>query len=118
MGDVQGLADLALNKWTLLTAGGIFLLLRVLKDTPIAKLGIYRRLLPVLPEMFGVAAAFGGGIPSVDGQPVVIRIAAGLWCGYVAQRGHKLLGQAILGDDPKLEAKKAKRLRQQAETEK
>lgn len=117
MGDVQGLVDLALNKWTLLTAGGVYLLLRVFHSTPLARWGPYRRALPVLPEALGVAAAFAGGIPAVEGQPVAIRIAAGLWCGYVAQRGHKLLGQTLLGDDPKLESKKARQVRAQAAKE-
>ena len=114
---VQGLIELATNKWTLLSAGGVYLLLRVVGQTPLAKTGIYRRALPVLPEILGVAAAFLGGIPVVADQPVAIKIAAGLWCGYVAQRGHKLLGQTLLGDDRKLEAGKVRQMRERWERE-
>ena len=108
---VQGLIDLATDKYTLLTAGGVYLFLRVLVQTPVAKWGVYRRILPILPEILGVAAAFAGGIPVVESQPLAIKVAAVLWCGYVAQRGHKLLGQTLLGDDRLLEAKKAKQIK-------
>jgi hypothetical protein len=97
---VQALLDLALDRYTLLVAGGIFFFLRVLRQTPIAKWSIYWRALPVLPETIGCLAAVLGGIPAVAGQPILIKIAAGLWCGYLSQRTHKVLGQTVLGDDP------------------
>lgn len=97
--DIQGLIDLALNKWTLMTAGGVFFLIRVLTQTPLSKLNFFRRILPILPEILGVAATIAGGNPAVAEQPIVLKIAAGMWCGYLAQRFHKVLGQTILGDD-------------------
>lgn len=106
---LMGLIDLAFDRWTLLIAGGIYLFLRTLNGfEPISKLGVYRRILPLLPESLGVAAAFLGGIPFVEGKPAVIKIAAGLWCAYLAQRFRKLLGQTVLGDDAKLEAARKK----------
>lgn len=107
--DLQGLIDLALNKWTLMTAGGVFFLIRVLSQL-LSKVGWYRRLLPVLPELLGVGATLAGGNPAVSDQPVVLKVAAGLWCGYLAQRFHKVLGQTILGDDQSIESKKQKQL--------
>lgn len=106
---LKGLMDLAFDEWTLLVAGGIYLFLRMLHDFKlISKLTVYRRLLPVFPEVLGVAAAVLGGIPVVDGKPIIIKIAAGLWCAYLAQRFRKILGQTILGDDTKLEAARTK----------
>jgi hypothetical protein len=103
--DVQGLVDLALNKWTLLTAGGVFFLLRVISQLPwLSTTNAYRRLLPVLPELLAVGATLAGGNPAVDSSPIVLKVAAGLWCGYLAQRFHKVLGQTILGDDRSITA--------------
>ncbi len=108
--DIQGLIDLALNKWTLLTAGGVFFLLRVVGQLDfIGKRNLYRRLLPVLPEALGVAATVAGGNPAVADQPLVLQVAAGLWCGYLAQRFHKVLGQVVLGDDRLMELSKRER---------
>lgn len=103
--DISGLIEIGLNKWTLLTAGGVYFLLRVLNQLDfVSKRNLYRRLLPVLPESLGVAATIAGGNPAVEGQPLVLKIAAGLWCGYLAQRFHKVLGQTILGDDRSITA--------------
>jgi hypothetical protein len=106
---ISGLVELALDKYTLLIAGGIFILLRMIKATPLAKTGIYWRVLPVLPEALGCLAAVTGCMPAVADQPLAIKIAAGLWCGYLSQRFHKVLGQTVLGDDPDItRAKSAK----------
>lgn len=106
--DIEGLIALGLNKWTLLTAGGVYLLLRVTNQLAfISGRNWYRRILPVAPELLGIAATFAGGNPAVAKAPIVVKIAAGLWCGYLAQRFHKVLGQTILGDDKKITTTKA-----------
>lgn len=88
------------DRYTLMCAAGIFLLLRVLRNVQaISSTGVYRRLLPLLPEALGVGAALAGGLPAIAGKALVIRLSAGLWCGYVATKFHKVLGQTILGDD-------------------
>jgi hypothetical protein len=97
---VQELLAFAFDKWTLVVAGGVFFFFRLLRQTPIVRWPVYWRLLPVLPETLGSAIALLGGIPVVADQPVLIKIAVGLWCGYLSQRAHKVLGQTILGDDP------------------
>jgi len=67
---IAGLIALALNKWTLFTAGGIFLILRTLSALEwLNRSQAYRRFLPLLPEALGMAAAFCGGIPIVDSEP-------------------------------------------------
>lgn len=108
--EIQGLIALALNKWTMLNAGGVFFFLRVVGRSPIAKFSLYQRLLPVLPEAMAIGAMLAGGNPVIDKQPLVVKIMAGLWCGYLAQRFHKVLGQTILGDDKAIAAKKTARL--------
>lgn len=100
--------DIVLDKWTIANAIGIFAFLRVLTRTPLAQTALYKRALPILPDVIGVASAFLGGIPAAEGQRVWVRVALGLACGYAAQRAHKILGQTILGDDPTIEAKKAR----------
>lgn len=102
--EAADLIKLAFDQWTLFTAGAIFMLLRMFQATPIGRHHFYRRILPFLPEGLGCIAAFAGGIPVVDGQPIALKVAAGLWCGYAAQRFHKFLGQTLLGDDPKIGA--------------
>lgn len=97
--DIQPLIDLALDKFTLLTAGGIFFFLRFVAKTRAAKHPLYRRFLPILPDLLGVAAALSGALPALGELHPLFRVAGGLWCGYIAQRFHKVLGQTILGDD-------------------
>jgi len=95
---VMGLAELALNKWTLFVAGGIFFLARALDDAPwFARNPVTRRLLPFVPEALGIAAAFAGGLPVVDGQPAAIKVAAGLWCAFLGENFVKILDRVILG---------------------
>jgi len=95
---VMGLAELALNKWTLFVAGGIFFLARALDDAPfLAQNPVTRRLLPFVPEALGIAAAFAGGLPVVDGQPAAIKVAAGLWCAFLGENFVKILDRVILG---------------------
>jgi hypothetical protein len=106
---VQGLIKLAFDKYTLLTAGGIFFLLRCIHQIKaISSQPLWRRILPVMPEILGCCAAFLGGMPVVSGKPAVIKIASGLWAGFLAQRFHKVLGQTILGDDRAIEIPKRK----------
>jgi len=102
---IQELIAIGFDKWTLLTAGGIFILLRALQKTALAKWNWYRRSLPIIPECLGIASAIFGGLPVLEGQSVVLKIAAGLWCGYLSQRFHKVLGQTILGDDKSITSK-------------
>lgn len=104
---IRGLVDVAFDQWTLLVAGGVFIFIRMLSQIPlIKKSSIFKRILPVLPEILGSVAAIFGGIPAVQKQHFIVKIAAGLWCGYLAQRFHKILGQTFLGDDNIIEAKK------------
>lgn len=104
MGDITGLLALVVDKFSLLVAGAIFMLLRVISATPVGNVAIYRRLLPLLPEMLGAATSLVGGLPAVANQPIFVRLAAGIWCGYLAGKFHKVLGQTVLGDDSTLAA--------------
>ena len=100
---IDKLKEIAFDQYVLLVAGGVFLLLRFLKKTPLAKWPVYWRLLPLLPECLSTAAAFAGAIPVIADKSFLIKIAVGLWCGYLAQRAHKVIGQSLLGDDPDIE---------------
>lgn len=100
MNPIDEVLRIALDAWTLLVAGGIYFLLRVFNGFRwLSKRTWYRRLLPVLPEVLGVSASVACGLPAVEGKPLPIKIAAGLWCAYAAQKFQKVLGQSVLGDD-------------------
>lgn len=99
MDQVHGLIEIAFETMTLLYAGAIFILFRMLKKSPIVKSAVYWRLLPFLPETVGVVIACSGLLPAVAAMPIPAKVAAGIWCGYISQRFHKILGQTILGDD-------------------
>ena len=104
---IRMITDIALDQWTILVAGIVFLLLRY--ATRITHSGndhvtsIVRRLLPFLPEALGVLISVMGGVPGGAGTPLIIRVAVGLWAAYVATKIHKILGQTVLGDDTRLE---------------
>lgn len=101
------LSSLALHRDVLFAAVGVFAALRAIHAWPLlSKTDLYRRVLPILPEVMGIAIAYTGGIPIVAALPESIRIATGFWVGFLSQRAHKVLGQTILGDDPALQAKR------------
>jgi hypothetical protein len=76
---------------------------------------LYRRVLPVLPEFIGTLAVLSGTIPQFDHDPFVVKISIGVFCGYLSQRIHKVIGQTILGDDRG--AQLPTRVRVEADTE-
>lgn len=91
--------SLALNKWTVFTAGGIFFLMRTLSSSALDSNKVYGRFRPFIPEALGLASAFLGGLPVVEGQAIPIKIAAGLWCAYFAKSFHKFLQRTVVGVD-------------------
>lgn len=102
--ELQFALAIGLNRYTILVAGGIFVLLRALASTPLNKVPLYRNnILPVLPELIGVLTYVFAELPTnvtiEGGDGFVFRAALGLWCAYLAQKGRKLLGQTILKDD-------------------
>lgn len=97
---------IALDKYAVITIAGIFILIRAMNAVPIvSQRSVYRRLLPVLPEVLGTLAVFAGSVPMLSDHGIAVKLAFGLWCGYCSQRFHKILGQTILGDDPRIKLK-------------
>jgi len=117
---ISMVTEIAFDRWTLLVAGIVFLLLRFatrLAHTGSDRVtGVVRRAMPFLPEVLGVGIACFGGVPVVASEPVVLKVAVGLWASYVASKIHKVLGQTVLGDDQKLERALARRLAKKKET--
>lgn len=104
---VNDFLALILTQWTLYTGVGIFLTLRMLKAIKwLDNKNFYRRLLPILPEVLGIAAVFLGSVPSLVSAPIVHKIFGGMVCAYLSKLGRKLLGQTIIGDDRKIKGKK------------
>jgi hypothetical protein len=61
---------------------------------------LWRRILPVLPLVLGVAFVMIPGVyPGYQGAPEAIgsKILAGLWAGFVAGKGKQLFVRTILG---------------------
>jgi hypothetical protein len=108
--DIQAVLSIAFDVWTLLVAGGIFLGMRAIQKIPwLPRQGWFKRLQPLLPEAAGIGVGLAGWLPACSQQNIAIRVAAGLWCAYVAQKFRKILGQSLLGDDPIIAARVAKR---------
>lgn len=65
-----------------------------LKKTTLGKLRWWRRLLPILPLIFGVAGAFTMGRMNGDsdsGMPFHHPLLLGLWAGFLAAHGRKVV---------------------------
>lgn len=102
---VKSFLALAFNEHVLACAGGVFVLIRAGQKANFSTHPLYRRILPLLPEILGVLFVVSGAVPTVAQSPIPLKIAVGLWCSYVAQKFQKILGQTILGDDRHIEAK-------------
>ena len=58
---------------------------------------IWRRILPVLPLVFGVAGALMiGGVDDEAPKPMAHEILLGLWAGFVAAHGRKIFKRLVL----------------------
>ena len=64
---------------------------------------IWRRFLPILPLIIGVGAAFAPGITKIPREEWGSIIIFGIWCGFLASHGRKILKRVTLD---KLEDKK------------
>lgn len=98
---VEGLVAIALDTWTLVLAGGIYFGLRSLDGILGGNL-IWRRLLPLMPELLGLTLSICHCVPSTAMEPLMVRVAIGLWLAYVSKNFRKILGQTVLGDDAKI----------------
>jgi len=103
-----GAFDVAKDPWTYTLAAGLFLFVRYVSraveaaDHPRLTV-VWRRILPLIPELIAVPTVVAGGIPIVADKPIAVRIAVGLWVAYLATKSKKLIGQTMLGDDMILE---------------
>lgn len=102
--ELKSWAAVAFQSWMVFSSVGIFLALRFLSALPwLGERKWYRRILPILPEVFGLAAAFSGAIPILCDQSVSLKVFGGLWCAYLSKSARKILGQTFLGDDSVIE---------------
>lgn len=97
---------MAFDPSVVFVAGAIYGAIRATHRLGVSKHPVFRRALPVLPEVLGVAAVVAGAVPIAATLPVGGKVAFGLWAGYLAGKFHKVLGQTILGDDRAIEAPK------------
>ncbi len=86
-----------------LLAIGIFLVMRVLHQAKwLSRRRWFARLQPFIPPLLGIAGAFGGGVAFEKPPTVVVTVIYGLIAAYGSEKGHKLLGQTVLGDDKRI----------------
>lgn len=104
--------NLAIDREIIMVAAGIYVLLRLISRFSFAKIPTYRRVLPFLPEILGCLVVFYGGVSATADLSTAAKIAVGLWCGYLASKFHKILGQTILGDDHLVASKMPQPLRE------
>ena len=95
--------SMAFDASVLLAAAAIYGAIRATHRLGVASHPVFRRALPILPEVLGVAAVVSGAVPIAAALPVGGKVAFGLWTGYLAGKFHKILGQTILGDDRAIE---------------
>ena len=112
MGDLQ---SILFTKEVLFLSAAIVALLFFLGKIPVGGLSakkkpkllwnnvVWRRLLPIVPLFVGTGAAFAPGVTKIPIEEWGNIIVFGIWCGFVASHGRKILKRAILD---KLEGKK------------
>lgn len=68
----------------------------------------YARLLPVLPEIIGVALTYVPGLmpPSIFNSPLLSHAVFGIWMGALSSKAHKVVSQSFLGLDDAIQAPK------------
>ena len=103
------LTDMLLTETNALVMAGVFcLLMMVHKIFPeITTRPIYKRLLPVLPELLCTGLLFMPGIHA-EGQPWTVTVLTGLILGVASSKFHKVFKQTLLGDDKDIKNGKLK----------
>lgn len=95
--DTTKLVDILLAPQVIALAAGIIALLFGLGKIPVkkntlGKLRWWRRILPILPLVLGIAGAFLIGQANGDGaQPFGHPLVLGLWAGFLAAHGRKIV---------------------------
>jgi hypothetical protein len=85
-----------LTKEILIAAAAIIALLTTVKVAfpKLDKIRVWRRLLPFVPLVLGVASAF---LATTEAPGVGDKVLIGLWTGFVATSARKLFTQTVLG---------------------
>jgi 4-amino-4-deoxy-L-arabinose transferase-like glycosyltransferase len=106
------LLDTLLAPEIIALAAAIIALLFGLNKVPIRKTTLgnlrwWRRLLPILPLVFGVAGAFTMGQMNGDaGMPFHHPLLLGLWAGFLAAHGRKVVKRLFVDKVEKADAGK------------
>jgi hypothetical protein len=93
----------AISKATGILSIGIYLFMRFAHSWKwVSKTAWYARISPALPPALGVLGAFGGGVVFDKPPSLAMTVIYGLIAAYGAEKGRKLLGQSVLGDDKRI----------------
>ena len=102
----QSISDYLLQSNMFVAAGAIYLLPQILKRTPaIGKLLANQwvlRFMPLYPLLAALLVVMVPGGVSLPDELLGTRMVAAVWMAFLAMIGHKVVGQTILGDDPRI----------------
>jgi len=99
----EQLMDILLTPQVIALAAGIVAVLHFVGRIPLGKSTLakhrkWRRILPLLPLVIGVAAAFLMGRVFGDAeQQIQTPILTGCWAGFIASHGRKVLKRFVMG---------------------
>lgn len=99
---MDNLKDVLLSPNVLKFSGAIIALLWFLGKIPISKQKClrdniwWRKILPLLPLVLGVGFAFAPGVSGIESEEWGDIIVFGLWTGFVAIQGRKVLKRWIV----------------------
>jgi hypothetical protein len=106
---IKTLWDKATDSWVLGGAVVTYLIIRFASrlvhavNNPRATI-VWRKAMPIMPELIAVTGVMFDGIPWLHGKSFEVRVAVAIWIAYLSTKAMKLLGQTLLGDDDRIEA--------------
>ena len=106
------LTDMLLTETNLMVMAGVFcFLLMINKAFPkISQHHLYKRLLPILPEILCTACLFAPGIRQ-EGQPWTVILLTGMILGVASSKFHKVFKQTLMGDDKDIQLAQVEKLK-------
>lgn len=98
--------DYLLQTNMLIAAGAIYLLPQMMKRAPAIKKVMNNQWVLRFFPLYPLLAAFGvtfipGGVSLPDGL-IGTKLIATVWMAFLATMSHKVVGQTIMGDDPRI----------------
>ena len=89
-----------------IAAGAIYLFPQILKRAPLLKKVMANqwvvRVLPLWPLLAAIGVVLAPGAVELPDKQVGTLMIASVWIAWLASTAHKVIGQTLLGDDPRI----------------